>query len=215
MPPKACDSRMWRQFGSSETFTQEERRCDTPTRQKTRLIGISRPRRWQKQLLMNLLLSPQLAMDVRDEEPLCSSSATEAALNVTPTGKKAEINSLKFQKCFKKWSGNNGGSALAPFTASLALSLYFSFSSPKSFSLAFPHITRFPLALWPYIHWRFQNHHEAATSFFVFILLGLSALAGEKKTERRENSRTVNMPHTCLNEANISVTLQSLCSLIY
>lgn len=46
---------------------------------------------------MKLLLSPQLDMDVRDEEAPHSSSVTEAPFNVTPTGKKAQINFLNFK----------------------------------------------------------------------------------------------------------------------
>lgn len=165
-PPRACDSQKWRQSGFSETFKPSGGATHWRDR-KPGLIGISRPRRWQKQLLMNLLLSPQLAMDVRDEEPLCSSSATEAAV-WPPRGRRLKLIPWNFRNASKNCQEIMEAvpcMAPTPFTACLALSLYFSFSSPKSFSLAFPHITRFPLAPWPYIHWRFENHREAATSF--------------------------------------------------
>lgn len=51
----------------------------------------------QRQPLMKWLLSPQFDMGVRDEEAPHSSSVTEAQFNVTPAGKKAEINFLNFK----------------------------------------------------------------------------------------------------------------------
>lgn len=72
---------------------------------------------------MKLLLSPQLAMDIRDE------AATPLFLG-NGSGEKAEINPLKVQKCFEKINQDCARTGPTPSAARLTLSSSF---------YAFPH----------------------------------------------------------------------------
>lgn len=130
---------------------------------------------------------------------LHSSSAMEV-------GKTPEINSLKFQKCFEKINQEIMVPAQCRPHPPLA-SLYLHSSLRSSFCFS-PQ---------PCIHWRFQNHREAATSFYFYPagFVGLPWVCQwTKKEEEKTLLMTVNMPPTCSNERNISGTLESLCGLI-
>lgn len=154
---------------------------------------------WQKQLL-KLLLSPQLDMDVRDEEAPHSSWP----FNLTPTGKKAEINFLNFKNASEMYQEIMEAVParclrhllLAPL--SLSHSLYYSFSSLNSvflahfsshYSLPFLPVTPQPLA--------FPESSSHITlmwgSHIIFDPAGCLCLAGVCQKQGETLLRTLNM----------------------